>query len=57
MKLTDEQILEIVQDSKVDDEIKQVDIFKEKAQKAIIDAATTIEKKENSPWYPGYTEW
>lgn len=43
----DGQILELVTDEELEDEIEQSDIFRERLQRAIIDATNTIDMKGN----------
>lgn len=48
LKQLDEEILGLVEDSKVDNEIEQADTFKERVHVAIITANKALETKQNS---------
>ena len=48
LKQLDEEILELVEDSKVDNEIEQANIFKKRIHVAIIAANKALETKQSS---------
>ena len=49
MKRCDSEILELVTEDEVENEIEQADVFKERLQRAVIDAGNAIKTKDKSP--------
>ena len=47
LKQLDDEILELVEDTEVDDEIEQVDVFRERIQVAIIDATAAVDSRKS----------